>query len=262
MRRNGIDIERQKAFTCRLLADFAFQWRHILGGRYNQSTFQKLATAIIRIVTLDFNVQEATTPRQGNGGYHIWLHSLPEWESFSGHIVRVGGVSIVLSQHPRHAVTLIRNDYQEYIISKAEHRSSEASTASRTYFIVSIREVMFYRIDSESERCTSPERLFDGTLPPSNAAMEQLLEAVQNSGPMTTLNKLPVEVQDGILDYVSVGPIQRAVVGCLLNIGSPFTWRCAGRDIEREESHRSRTPWTPVESRVYFSRSFSGIVYK
>lgn len=93
-----------------MLADFAFQWS-VLCGRYNNSTFRKLACAIIRIITLDFNVEEVTTSRLGTGGFLVWLHSLPEWQPFSEDIVRVGGVSIVISQHPRHAITLIRNNF-------------------------------------------------------------------------------------------------------------------------------------------------------
>ena len=262
MRRSGPQLDRHKAFIFKVLADFSFQWRHLLGGSYNNSTFQKLASAIIRIITLDFNVIEVTTSRQGMSGFLVWLDNLPEWNAFSGHIRRVGGVSIVISQHPQHATALIRDDYQNYIVSQARYCSSTASEEHRTYLILTVREVMLYRINTESERCTEPRRLFDGSNPPSDAAMELLVKATHTKTSPTTLHQLPVELQGMILSHVSEGPIERARLGCLLNIGSSFTWQFGGRTIEREEGCRGRTPWTPVESQICFGKWFSGIAYK
>lgn len=119
-----------------------------------------------------------------------------------------------------------------------------------------------YRINSELERYTEPKCLFNGIHPPSDEAIELLLQATQTSAPTTPLRKLPVELQDAILDEVSAGPIESARVGCLLDAGSAFTWRCGNRNIEREEGRRSRTPWTPVESHICFDGHPSGIAYK
>ncbi|KAI4956494.1 hypothetical protein J4E91_000705 [Alternaria rosae] len=74
MRRKNTDLprlQRRKAFVSRILADFAFQWRHVLCGRYNNFTFRRLANAVVRIVTLDFTVEEATLARQGIGRYLV-----------------------------------------------------------------------------------------------------------------------------------------------------------------------------------------------
>jgi hypothetical protein len=79
---------------------------------------------------------------------------------------------------------------------------------------------------------------------------------------MTPLRGLPIELHDAILDEVSAEPIERARVGCLLDAGSVFTWRCGNRGIEREVGRRSRTPWTPVESHIWFGSHHSGIAYK
>ncbi|KAL9097942.1 MAG: hypothetical protein Q9165_000268 [Trypethelium subeluteriae] len=176
MRRKEIDLQRlqrHKAFVSRILADFAFQWRHVLCGRYNNSTFRRLAYAIVRIITLDFTVEEVTLSRQGTGGFLVWIGSLPEWGFASGHIVRVGGTSILI----------------------------------------------LYRINSELERYTEPKRLFDGTHPPSDEAIELLLQATQTSATTAPLRKLPVELQDAILDEVSEGPMESARIGCLLDAG-------------------------------------------
>jgi hypothetical protein len=260
MRRKNIDLQRlqrRKAFVSRILADFAFQWRHVLCGRYNNSTFRRLANAVVKIVTLDFTVEEATLSRQGTGGFLVWIDNLPEWGFASGHIVRVGGTSIVICQHAPHAVTLVRNDFAKQIQS-----TPGSAEKSLTYLILSVRELILYRINSELERYTEPKRLFNGMHPPSDEAIELLLQATQTSASTAPLRKLPVELQDAILDNVSAGPIESARVGCLLDAGSVFTWKCGNRNIEREEGCRSRTSWTPVESHIWFGGYPSGIAYK
>lgn len=170
----------------------------------------------------------------------------------SGHIVRVGGTFIVICQHIPHAITLIREDFARQNLSRLKHDPSETSNESLTYLILSVREIILYRINSDSERCTEPKRLFDGTQPPSNEAIDLFLEATQTRPPTTPMHKLPVELQDMILNKVSAGPIESAKIGCILNTGSVFTWKCGERDIEREEGRRNRTPWTPVESHFRF----------
>lgn len=260
IRRKEIDLEhlqRRNAFISRILADFAFQWRHILCGHYNNFTFRRLAYGIIKIVTLDFTVEEATHSRQGTGGYLVWIDNLPEWDYASGQIVRVGGTSIVICQHTPHAITLVRKDFAKQIQS-----APGLADKTLTYLILSVRELIIYRINSELERYTEPKRLFDGAHPPSDEAFELLLQATQTSVPETPLQKLPVELQDVILDMVSAGPIESARISCLLNAGSVFAWRYGNRNIKREEGRRSRTPWTPVESHICFGGHPSGVAYK
>lgn len=256
MRRNGIRPEclsRRKAFIGRMLTDFAFQWRHLLCGEYNNSTFRKLASAIIRIITLDFNVDEVTTLSEQSDGPLVCIHSLPEWKSFNEDIVRAGGVSFVICRHPRHAIALMRED---------RRRSPVRHEDFRTYAVLSVRDFVIYRMDGDNERHTPAERFLDGSLPPSNAAIDQLLEATQIDGPKIALHKLPIELQDNILDNVSEGPIERAKVSCILDMGTPFTWKCGGRSIEREEGRTGRTPFSPVESHICFGKSISGLAYK
>lgn len=259
IKRTDIDqrlLHRREVFISKILADFAHQWRHILSGQYNNSTLQKLAYAIVRISTLDFTVKEATESRQGAGGFLVWIDNLPEWDKVSGHIVRAGETSIVICQHALHAVSLARQDFVKQV------QSGSVDEQSLTYLILSVREISLYQINSMREKYTEPKRLFDGTHPPSDEAIELLLlQATQISTP-PSLHRLPIELQDAILDRVSAGPIERARVGCLLNSGSAFTWKCGNRDVVREEGRRSRTPWTPVESHIWFGDYHSGLAYK
>ncbi|KAF2686596.1 hypothetical protein K458DRAFT_441418 [Lentithecium fluviatile CBS 122367] len=238
MRRKETDmprLQRRKAFMSRILSDFAFQWRHVLSGRYSTFTFRRLAYATVRIVTLDF--------------------TLPEWDYAREHIIRIGGTSIVMCQHAPHAMTLIREDFRK-------QSRFDWSDQIFTYLILSVREIILYRMNSERERYTKPTRLFDGTHPPPDEAIELLLQATQTSPPPTPLRKLPIELQDAVLGKVSAGPIESARVGCLLDTGSVFTWRCGGRYIEREEGRRRRTSSIPVESHICFGGHRSGIAYK
>ena len=265
LRRKGLDPERlgrRWAFVGRVLRDFAIQWRHILCGRYNNSTFRKFAYAIIRIVTLEFNVVEVTTPRQGSGGFLVWLHNLPEWDPFKGDIVSVSKTSIVLSRHITHAIATMRKDFAKTALSARPQIASTSSNEYRTYLILTVREVILYRISYDSEIYTKPERLFDGYGPPSEEALQLLLEATCGGFTRTLTKQLPIELQDLILDNVSAGPIERARVGCILECGSIFTWKYGGRNIEREEGCRSRTQSTPVESHIWFDGHSSGLAYK
>jgi hypothetical protein len=250
-------LERRKAFVSRILADFSFQWRHVLCDRYNNTTFRRLAYAVVSIVTLDFTIEEATLSRQGIGGFLVWIDNLPEWGFAGEQIIRVGCTSIVICQHTPHAITLVRNDFR-----KQTHRTPGSAEKGHTYLILSVREFILYRINKENERYTEPKQLFDGTNPPSDEAIDLLLQATQTSARTIPLHKLPVELQDAILDKVSAGPIESARMGCLLDAGSVFTWRRDNRDIEREVGRRSRTPWTPVESHICFGGHRSGVAYK
>jgi hypothetical protein len=256
----GIDLHhlhRRRVFISRILVDFAFQWRHVLSGRYNNFTFRRLAYAIIQIVTLSFTVEEVTRSRHGTSGFLVWIDNLPEWRFADGHIVRIGGISIVICQHTPHAVTLIQKDFEKKILL-----TSGLTDQTSTYLILSVREFILYRISQKRPIYTKPTPLFDGTTPPSDEAIELLLQATQTSAPATPLSKLPTELQDMIIDKVSAGPIESARISCLLNIGSVFVWKCGNRNIEREEGRRCRTPWTPVESHIMFGGHPSGIAYK
>lgn len=76
--------ERTRAFTYRLLRDFNPQWRHIFRKKYNSVTLMMLARAIIRLLTLDFEVYEETKERHsGPRGQYMWATDLPGWKPFA-----------------------------------------------------------------------------------------------------------------------------------------------------------------------------------
>lgn len=260
MRRRNINtacLQRRKSLIPKILSDFAFQWRHVLAGDYNNFTFRRLAYAIVKIVALDFGVREVTLNRPGLGAFLVWINNLPEWNYPSSHIMRIGDTSVVICQHAQHAISLITQDYP-----KQSRCSPNDIKRSFTYLILSVREAVLCRRDEEGPRYTEPARLFNGKDPPSDEAIELLLHAIQPSLKVPALRKLPLELQDAILDGVSAGPIERARMGCLLDAGSNFNWSCGGRTVEREIGRRSRVSDTPVESHVQVDGHDTGVAYK
>jgi hypothetical protein len=85
--------------------------------------------------------------------------------------------------------------------------------------------------------------------------------------PQTRINKLPIELQDRILDHVSAGPVEAARLGCLLELGSQFAWMRSdgtrrGGDVVKLEAPTHRSHLTPVDSRIHFGDTFSGLAYR
>ena len=103
-------LKRRKALLCRILQDFTVQLRHIISSPYNNTMFRRLACAIIRIITLDFTIEEIDSPRRASGGLLVQLHHLPTWNIWNTDILRVRGVSIVICPHIVHAFSLAKAD--------------------------------------------------------------------------------------------------------------------------------------------------------
>ncbi|KAJ8108900.1 hypothetical protein OPT61_g7848 [Boeremia exigua] len=238
--------QRQKAFLCRILQDFAFQ----------------LAYAVIRILALDFTVKEINIPYRASGGHLVRLQDLPRWKACNEDLVQVGGVSIVISQHTSHALNLAKADFRKWAAGRMKGHMHHASDDVRTYLLFSRHSVSLYQRKNDTEKHTRPEPLLDTTPNFTAAAIALLLEATQQSVSEHWIQSVPSELQDMILEKAAVGPIERAKLGCVLNVGSVFKWQCDGRNIERELADRHRVLSTRIESRVYFDDCFTGLAYK
>ncbi|CAG5138862.1 uncharacterized protein ALTATR162_LOCUS454 [Alternaria atra] len=221
-----------------------------------------LTYAVVRIVALDFTIVEINLPRRGTGGYLVRLQDLPNWEPWNGDIIRVGGVSIVMCQYVAYATRLIRADFKKWTVRNLKQDPTGIPDGFRTYLILSVHELIVYQINSHVERYTKAKRLFDNTGAFSPGAVDLLLKSTQHRAPTTCIDDLPIELQDMILDKIGVGPLERAKLGCNLQIGPVFKWKCDDRSIEREEGRRNRIAETPVESQIWFDGCFSGVAYK
>lgn len=267
--------ERLRAFTRRTLCDFNFQWRHILRGSFNTVTLRVLARAIIRLLVLDFDIREETSRRHGLRGPHVWITELPKWDSLDGDVVRVGDVYVVVCCSLQQGVYKT----QDHAASQMCKLADEHARTRLDYVILSVKHVMLcYAEGSDRLYYTAPERLFNGeygTGPPSSLALDYLIWATasavatvltpfqQLSGhAQNTIRQLPVEVHDIILSHVSAGTVAAARIGCVLGIGTPFSWTDGPLDIVLEDRIRNRSPWSPVESQIWFDDVKVGIVYK
>lgn len=135
------------------------------------------------------------------------------------------------------------------------------------YMILLVKHIMLCHATSpDLLKHTAPEPLFNGDSgigPPSDLALDYLLWATATARPsiFTPLQSLPVEVQDMILEYVSIGTVVAAKVGCLLCFGSPFSWNDGAFIVTLEERHRIRPTGFSVESLIWFGEHKSGIAY-
>ena len=64
-----------------------------------------------------------------------------------------------------------------------------------------------------------------------------------------------------MLNYVSIGTVEAAKFGCLLGLGTLFSWRDGPLTVTLEERHVIRPSGSSVESQVWFGEHKSGIVY-
>ena len=256
---------RQTAFLRRVLEDFSHQWRHVLRSRYNDSTFRRLARAILRLVTLDFRVEEVTSSRAGIPRPMVWLNDIPVWEPFLDRIIHFGRVSIVLCQHLNHATAAIQKDLGQRRMRYHSRPSPEKPSDSVTYIVLSVRDVFLCRASLKGKHAplyTKPEALLNGIEPPSKRALEFLLMVAPSESLVSPVHNFPVEVQDMILREVSVGPVEAARIGCLFALGSAFRWESAGGVITRQEVLTTRTADCPIESHIWFDGYHSGLAYK
>ncbi|KAH8802742.1 hypothetical protein F5884DRAFT_481134 [Xylogone sp. PMI_703] len=259
---------RRLPFVTRILSDFAHQWRHILRHSYGDSTFCKLARAIICMATLDFKVVEVASRwmHTSERGPYVWIHQLPSWQPCKEHLIRLGHINVVLNQDLEYGMQLARSNAMK------NRKPNEIATLAsfHVYMLLSVKHIALCRIDNQGTiLCTPPAVFLNGIDTPSSTAITLLLRGLLFAfrQPRTWIHNLPIEIQDRILEHISEGSIEGARLGALLELGSPFLWMRTedglrrGGAIERLESPTHRTATTPVESQLWFE-AFSGVAYR
>lgn len=260
--------ERRLAFSSRILSDFADQWRHILRSSYAESTFRRLAKAVICIATNDFRVDELFTRQHVNSmGYYVSVRGIPSWQPYKRCLFSIAGITVVLHQDLQTALKIAQNAAKEN--SKVTNPYNRIE--QRTYLLLSVRHMLVCFVDSTGTLSyTAPTIFMDGFTLPSTSAVKLLLQALLPTRPPlhTPIHDLPLEIQDGILKYTSEGSVEAARLGCVLGLGSPVTWirtidkpRRGGLiELFMSPSHRSEA--TAIESKLYFGDVFSGVSYR
>ena len=202
------------------------------------------------------------------GAYMYGLHSYPPGSRSTADIVRVGTVWIVLCQDIQAGLSTVRQHVASREISTTESPSTTNSgEAQAHYIILSVKYIMLcHATGLASLKHTAPEPLFNGDYgigPPSDLALDYLIWATASARPsiFTPLQSLPIEIQDIILNYVSVGTVVATKVRCLLGLGSSFSWKDGPLKVTLEERYLIRPSGSSVESQVWFGEHKSGIVY-
>ncbi|XMA10191.1 hypothetical protein WAI453_002982 [Rhynchosporium graminicola] len=259
---------RSVPFVKRVITDFGIVWRHILRREYSDHTLRHFAKAILCMGSLDLEIQEEAsrhlhTSMLPQRGPYVWIHSRPSWEPCSAPMFKLGRITVVLNQNLEQSMSLAK-------IDKGRMKGSEGNDVS-TYLLLSIRHIALCNINSAGEvKYTEPAALLNGTDSPSHAAVLTLLQAASFAllpQPRSPIQKLPLEIQDRILGYISDGGTIAAQLGCLLELGLPFKWlrtddtrRSGPIQVLLSPTHRHEN--TPVESKLHIKGTFCGLSYR
>lgn len=134
---------------------------------------------------------------------------------------------MALCQHVEEGLSIVRQHVSSREMRTAgNHSTIDSGEVQAHYMILSVKHIMLCHATSlGSLKYTSPEPLVNGNhsiRPPSNPALDYLIWATASARPSipTPLQSLPIEIQDVILNYVSIGTVIAAKIGCLLDLES------------------------------------------
>lgn len=259
--------KRWQIFSSRIILDFTVQWRYILRSLYSESTFRRLAKAVISIATCNFTVDEISTSQQIDfRSSYVTILDVPSWTPYSCNLLDIRGTVVVLHQDLQTALKITIDD------AKDSNKAIDLSYCkNRTYLLLSIRHMLVCYANSTGDLFyTEPTTLMDGLTLPSSSAINLLFQALSPTRPLpyTPIHYLPLEIQDRILEFVSEGSVEAARLGCALGLGSTFSWMRAidwprrGGTVELFISPSHRNEFNAVESKIFFGDVFSGVSYR
>ncbi|KAM0238414.1 hypothetical protein ACHAP5_008604 [Fusarium lateritium] len=244
---------RKRSFLSRMLVDFGYTWRHVLRRPMNNATFMRLAYATVWISTMQFEIHE----RQG------FEHLAGQCGPFAGmgfterSIVQVGSTWFVFIQDIQEGIEMARDHARSY------QQFNKPMASAVTYAVLSLRQITLCKMVRGQLVWTRPEILFGES--PSDTAIDMLVWA---SDTLTTepvpsrIHSLPLEIQDNILYCAATSSVSAGRLGCILGLGSPFTWTESGLKIKIQERRRNRVEESPLESQIMIHGVMSGLSYK
>ncbi|KAL7921122.1 hypothetical protein ACQKWADRAFT_296318 [Trichoderma austrokoningii] len=225
----------------------------------NTTTFTKLAYAIIWILRMDFTIQERTGFEYiTSGGPYVTIKDLPSWDTPSATLVQVGSSWFALARDAREGLEMVQRH------AKSILALGNATTTVLTYAILTLRQVILCKASGNNLVWTRSETLFSD-IPASDTAIDMVLWAANTTSTEpqpSSINRLPVEIQDRILYHATVSLVASAKLGCELGLGSDFSWSDRGVNIGIQETNRHRTEGSPVESQIAFNGGMSGLSYR
>lgn len=225
----------------------------------NTTTFMKLAYATIWILRMDFTIFERIGFEHiTSGGPYVKVTDLPSWGIPGATLVQAGSSWFALAQDTREGLEMV----QRHVNSNLS--PADPTTNVVTYAILTLRQVTLCKAEGNGLVWTRSETLF-GDIPASDAAIDMILWATNTTGTQprpSSINYLPIEIQDKILYYATASFVASAKLGCDLGLGSPFSWSDKGVKISIQVVKRHRFESSPVESQIFFNGVMSGLSYK
>lgn len=129
---------RVHAFTYRLLRDFHHQWRYILRNNSHSITLRALARAMIRLLTLDFDVYE-NTGGHGLRGVYVWITHLPAREPFKADVVRIETIWVIHCQDVQKGLSIAQWHVESREICSTETPSTTPREGHAQYMSLSVK---------------------------------------------------------------------------------------------------------------------------
>ncbi|KAM0420426.1 hypothetical protein ACHAPT_011847 [Fusarium lateritium] len=240
-----------------VLRDFVYTWRHLLRRQQKNTTFSRLAHAVVSIATLKFSTFNRIQFDHSPEHPYVRINDLPQWDIPNNNVFRAGASWFVLTQDVLHGVDLVRQH--------AKNRNADEkipSAGSESYAILTLRHIVLCRVGENHLEWTRSEVFFNSEETLSDRAVDMILWAARSSPAPTLLHKLPIEIQDAILGLSCTSDIGTAILGCQLGLGSPYVR--GDRDIwfELEERKRKRMTHSPPEWHIVLAGGFTGVSYK
>jgi hypothetical protein len=255
--------ERIQPVAHRLMTDFAYEWRHILRHNYNHHMLKKLARAVVSLANIQFTF---TTTIQSTFTYENFTivapGEAPKWQGYAASIVPYGDGYLFLESDIIKGLEQVRNHH------RLNPPPSSLVVHKVNYIIFSVRHIMLCTTDQKEQLFyTQPIEFLNGLNPPTSFALDTLLHGLSSLSPTkpvyTSLNTLPIEIQDMVLNHIWI-PIERATIGCLIGIGSPFNWRDHGEEIELiDKIHPlARKKGMPDRTSLFLDQEKLGLGYR
>jgi hypothetical protein len=239
----------------RLASDYERTWR-TAGLTIKRYGLHPLAMGILSCLTMNFDMRKisAAHQKQHPDVAQFNFSDLLRWRAWPGaqvvSTVSFGETQVIFTERMDLATSLVHEHFntmitsQPFGVTRDSHKRHRRLRCNITvhYIVTSIREIQYFTktlgMGPIRMTCTPVIPFFDGVDPPSETAVRWLLNAIYGQAypHVPLLQKLPVELQEMIIDYACPPPdrydaFDRAVFAARLGLGASFNFRTRGRAI-------------------------------
>ncbi|KAF2789438.1 hypothetical protein K505DRAFT_328237 [Melanomma pulvis-pyrius CBS 109.77] len=265
------DVIPQQLFDLvyRLVSDYYRSW---YGRRFSIESprgLQQLGFGLLSCLTLNFKTT-SWHPDTFNSDSWPWetnmSSNLLRWRTWPTPpvvpTIDLGRVVIIFTARLEDAARLVQTHYMQ-AIGKTTNRPSPFPDT--IYVVTTLRALqVFKKTQTTTEATFAVSFLYDdGTLSP--VAVRWFLNAIHGHGyPLTTqIHRLPIEIQELILENASTCDIDRAVYASILGIGVPFNWKSGNIPLKHLELLNIRhINGIHPEQRLMFWGEYMGLSYQ